>query len=96
MIVLAWLLAPFLIVAAAIFVVCQRTELRAARARNAAGLVILCALPALMSLGALMWGPPILGQYIGMRDEPFMWAPFAGLAVAVSLPIALRWTRRRK
>ena len=38
--------------------------------------------------------PPSFARFLAMRDTPFLWAPFAFLAVAFSFPVALWWARR--
>lgn len=38
--------------------------------------------------------PAGLGPYIGTRDRPVMWAPFAFVAVALALPVVIWWAAR--
>ena len=56
--------------------------------------LILVVASACISLAMMFSSPLGLGSYIGIRDTPVMWAPFAFIAVALALPIAIWWAAR--
>ncbi len=95
-IVLTGLLLPALILGTIVLVVAQRKEPRSTPARLFQAWIILVALSAVIALGMGVLDLGAIGHYLGVRDEPFMWAPFAFVAVALALPFSIVWARRRR
>ena len=92
--VLAWLLLPPLLVASAVLAALHYRSPRRKLARTMGAVLLLVCCSTLLSFVFAASGPPSLGRVFGVRDEPFMWAPFAALAVAAALPLAIWWARR--
>jgi hypothetical protein len=51
-------------------------------------------LSCLVALAMVAFGPKSLGNYIGIKDTPFMWAPFAFIAVSIAFPFTALWLRQ--
>jgi len=94
LLMLVWVLCPPLAVAALV--------LRAVHARMGspgtwrmvqAG-VLLVLLSFVLAGALVVCGPSAWSHWLGLRDEPVTWAPFAFLAVALALPPSVWWIRR--
>lgn len=92
--VLGWVLFPPLVLAIAVLVVLHRRNAGRVLGRTVGAVLILLVVSVCMALGFVIWSPLGLGRYIGIRDVPVMWAPFAFIAVAFALPVAIWWASR--
>ena len=54
---------------------------------------IFLALSCFIAFSMVVFGPESLGSYLGVKDTPFMWAPFAFISVAIAFPFAALWLR---
>lgn len=93
-VVLGWVLLPPLALAVALLAVLHRRNPGGAVSRTAGAVLLLVVASIGIAMGIVVAGPPGLGSYIGIRDAPVMWAPFAFIAVAVALPFAIWWASR--
>jgi hypothetical protein len=93
--VLAWLLLPPLTLAMVVLLWLHRRNAGRPWRRTAAAMAILMLASAGMALGFVVASPPGIGHWLGVRDTPLMWAPFAFIAVGLALPLALWWVSRR-
>ncbi|WP_213434483.1 hypothetical protein [Noviluteimonas caseinilytica] len=91
---LAWLLGPPMLVGSFFLVWALRRGGRRALGREVLAWFLLLALSALFAFGMVVVELGSLGYYLRARDAPFLWAPFAFLAVALALPVAVWWGRR--
>ena len=94
-VVLAWLLMPPLVLGLGGLLFFQRRVAGVSRSRRAQSCVLLLVLSYLFAFAEVALGPTWMGRYLGIRDNPVMWAPFAFLAVAAALPFSIWWTSRR-
>ncbi|WP_436137452.1 hypothetical protein [Acidovorax sp. LjRoot74] len=93
--VLAWLLLPPLLLATGfLFLLHKRNPGRTVR-RTIGAVAVLFLVSMCFAVGMIILGPASLNRYLGMRDEPFMWAPFAFIATFLALPFAVWWVSRR-
>jgi hypothetical protein len=92
--ILAWVLLPPCLPAIAVLLVLHRKSASRRVSRTVEAALILVAASACIALVMMFSSPPGLGSYIGIRDTPVMWAPFAFIAVALALPIAIWWAAR--
>jgi hypothetical protein len=92
--ILAWVLFPPCLLAITVLLVLHRKSAGRRVSRTVAAALVLVAASAFFSLVMMFAGPSGLGSYIGIRDTPVMWAPFAFIAVALALPIAIWWAAR--
>lgn len=93
-IVLAWVLFPPCFLAFVALAVDHRRSRKANLRSTLVGGVLLVVTSIALSMAFVVASPPSLGRFLAMRDTPFLWAPFAFLAVAISFPVALWWARR--
>lgn len=93
-IVLAWVLFPPCFLAFVALAVVHWRSRKAALRSTLVGGVMLVAMSVVLSMAFVVAWPPSFGRFLAMRDTPFLWAPFAFLAVALSFPVALWWARR--
>ena len=93
-VILAWVLFPPLVLAIMVLLVLHRRNAHRSVGRTAGASLILVLASICIALGLVAFGPSGLGSYIGIRDEPIMWAPFAFIAVALALPVAIWWAAR--
>lgn len=94
-VILAWVLLPPLAIASAVLVFLgRRGQSRYAKRRRVEAWLLLLVLSALLAFVLAAWSPTPLGRYIGIQDTPFMWAPFAFIAVALALVPAAWWSGR--
>jgi len=93
-IVLAWVLLPPMGLAIAVLVGLHRRNAGRPVGRTVGAVLVLVVTSACIALGLVVAGPPGLGRYIGIRDTPVMWAPFAFIAVGLALPVAIWWASR--
>lgn len=91
--ILGWVLLPWLSIAIAVLVFLQRRVVGVARGRTAVACVLLVSVSAIFAFALVDLGPIWLGPYLGLRDAPFMWAPFAVVAVALAFPLAVWFAR---
>lgn len=91
--VLAWVLFPPDMLAIGVLLALHgMSESRSrSRSRTIGAVLILLVASVCFSL-VMVVAPPGLG--LGIRDEPIMWAPFAFIAVAFALPMAVWWSVR--
>jgi hypothetical protein len=82
------------VLAIAVLFVLHRKSAERSVSRTVQAALILVAASTCISLLMLFSSPPGLGSYIGIRDTPVMWAPFAFIAVALASPIAIWWAAR--
>ena len=94
-IVLAWLLLPPLAVAIVVLVGLHFKAVGRAASTTVEATLLLVAVSAGISILMLNVSPVGIGSFIGVRDTPVMWAPFAFLAVLLALPLAVWWASRR-
>lgn len=93
-VVLAWVLLPPLAIASAVLAsLGRRGPVRYSTRRRVESWLLLLVLSALISFAIVVWGPAPLGRYIGIQDRPFLWAPFAFIAVLLAFGPALWWAR---
>lgn len=92
--ILAWVLLPPCVLAIAVLLVLHRKSAGRKVSRTFEAAMILIATSACIALVMMFSAPRDLGSYIGIRDTPIMWAPFAFIAVALALPIAIWWAAR--
>ena len=88
-IVLAWVLAPGFLIGVAILAVSHRRNPGRPIGRTVGAAFALAFISVCVALGLMFFVPAGLGRYVGLRDTPFMWAPFAFIAVALAMPVAL-------
>ncbi len=93
-VILAWVLLPPMMLAVAVLIALHRRNAGRAVSRTFGAALILLALALCISLGLVVSAPAGLGSYIGIRDTPVVWAPFAFIAVALALPVAIWWAAR--
>lgn len=93
-VILAWVLLPPVALAIAVLLVLHRRNAGRRVSRTVEAGLILIAASACISLAMVLASPPGFGSYIGIRDTPVMWAPFAFIAVALALPVAIWWAAR--
>jgi hypothetical protein len=92
-IVLAWLLAlPLGLGFGGLALVYRRS--RSKRTNYAFACTILLTLSGLIAFAFVAYGPDSLGRFIGIKDAPFMWAPFAFISVATAFPFVALWLNR--
>jgi hypothetical protein len=92
---MGWVLLPPLLLATSILVFVHRRNADRTLRRTAGGVFLLVTFSACIAIGLLVFSPAQLGRYIGIRDNPIMWAPFAFIAVALALPVAMWWVGRQ-
>ena len=95
LIVMGCVLLPPLLLTTRILVFVYRRSAGWSLRRTAGGVFLLVTFSACIALGLLVFSPAQLGRYIGIRDNPNMWAPFAFIAVALALPFAMWWVGRQ-
>ena len=83
--VLAWLLLPPVLLGV-ISLALVNLHYQGTFKRCALACVLLVVLSCLIAFIMVAFGPKSLGSLIGVRDTPFMWAPFAFVAVVVAFP----------
>lgn len=93
-VVLGWVLLPPLALAVALLAILHRRNPGRAVSRTVGAALFLVVASIGIAMGIVVAGPSGLGRYIGIRDVPVMWAPFALIAVAVALPLAIWWASR--
>lgn len=93
-VVLGWVILPPLALAVALLVVLHRRNPGRAVSQTVGAVLFLVVASISIAMVIVVAAPPGLGRYIGIRDVPVMWAPFAFIAVAVALPIAIWWASR--
>ncbi|MFY8116789.1 MAG: hypothetical protein ACOVLH_03210 [Roseateles sp.] len=93
--VLAWLLLPPLALAMAVLLWLHRRNAGRPLRRTAAAMAVLVLASAGIALGFVLASPPGIGRWLGVRDTPLMWAPFAFIAAGLALPLALWWASRK-
>lgn len=91
--VLAWVLFPPDVLAIGVLLALHGMSESRSRSRTIGAVLILLVASVCFSL-VMVVAPPGLG--LGIRDEPIMWAPFAFIAVAFALPMAVWWSVRGK
>ena len=92
-IVLAWVLAPGFLLGVAILAVSHRRNPGRPIGRTVGAAFALAFISVCVALGLMFFAPAGLGRYVGLRDTPFMWAPFAFIAAALAMPVALMLDR---
>lgn len=93
-IVLAWLLFPPLAVAVAVLIGLHLKSVGRAASKTVGAALLLVVVSAGISILMLNVGQVGVGRYIGVRDTPVMWAPFAFIAVFMALPVSIWWASR--
>jgi hypothetical protein len=91
---LAWLLVPPLAIAVGALVVIHRRSPGRSVARTLGAAFFLALASSLVVFGFITSDPSSWSRALGVRDTPFMWAPFALLSVAVVFPFAAWWVWR--
>jgi hypothetical protein len=91
--VLAWLLLPPAMLGVAGLVFVHRRSQSTFKS-CALACALLLVLSCLVALAMVAFGPKSLGNYIGIKDTPFMWAPFAFIAVSIAFPFTALWLRQ--
>ena len=92
--VLAWLLFPPLLLALVALAVAHRRSPGRKALRTVGAALLLVPVSALLAFCFVASDSSEFARVLGVRDAPFMWAPFAFLAVAASFPLAIWWARR--
>lgn len=92
--ILAWVLLPPCVLAIAVLLVLHRKSADRCVSRTIQAALILVGASVCISLVMMFSGTSDLGSYVGIRDTPVMWAPFAVIAVALALPVAIWWAAR--
>ena len=95
-IILIWVLFPPWVLGAAVLVTLHRKRRRRSFCRTIEATGLLCSVSFALALAMLVTTPPGFGRLVGLRDEPVMWAPFAFIAVALVLPLAIWWASRAR
>lgn len=93
-VILAWVLLPPVALAITVLIALHRKNAGRTLGRTIGAALILVVASVCIALGLAISGPPGLGPHIGIRDVPVMWAPFAFIAVALALPVAIWWAAR--
>lgn len=94
-VVLAWVLVPpFAIVSIVLASLGRRGPAPYARHRRVEAWLLMLVLSVLLGFAFVVWSPATIGRHIGIQDTPFMWAPFAFIAVALALVPAVWWAGR--
>lgn len=92
-IIFSWLLAlPLALGFGGLALVYRR--FRSKLTNYALACVILFAVSVLIAFTIFAYGPDSLGKFIGLKDTPFMWAPFAFISVATAFPFVALWLLR--
>ena len=92
-VLLVWLLAPPLVLAALGLALAQRVRPRFTLQRGFMAWGLVFVLSAMFAVGIVAFGPRAVGSYLGVRDAPVPWAPFAFVAVALAFPLGFWWAR---
>lgn len=94
-VIMAWVLLPPILIASVVLAFVGRGgSSRYATRRRIEAWFLMLVLSVLLGFALIVWSPAKLGRYIGIQDTPFMWAPFAFVAVALALIPALWWASR--
>ncbi|WP_233080545.1 hypothetical protein [Rheinheimera soli] len=67
---------------------------RSKRTNYALACAILVPLSGLIAFAIVAYCPDSIGRYIGIKDTPIMWAPFAFISVATAFPFVAFWLMR--
>jgi hypothetical protein len=92
--VLAWLLFPPLLLASVALAVMHHRSPGRRVVRTVGAALLLVATSAVLAFAFVAFDFSSWGRFLGVRDVPVMWAPFAFLAVAASFPLAIWWAGR--
>lgn len=93
--VLVWLLVPPVLPAIGFLCLLHRKNPGRTVQRTVGAVAILLLMSACFAVGMVILGPASLKEHLGMRDVPFMWAPFAFVATLLALPLSVWWVSRR-
>ena len=93
-IIIVWVLLPPVLLATAVLIGLHRKNAGRLVGRTVGAVLILVVASVCIALGLVVAGPPSLGRFIGIRDAPIMWTPFAFISVAIALPFAIWWASR--
>lgn len=96
-VLLTWLLLPTLALATTALVLAGRFGTRRTTLRlQVAAWFLLLVLSTVIAFLFVAFSPSAFGRHLGVRDSPFMWAPFAFIAVALALAPAIWWASLRR
>lgn len=93
LLILAWVLFPALFIG---FVGLAAFRVRTGNSsvlRTVQAGALLTLLSFGLSIVFTVYGPARLASWIGLRDDPVMWAPFSFIAVFLALPPSIWWMR---
>lgn len=92
LLIMAWVLFPALLIGfIALFAYRVRAGFSVLRAVQA------CTMMTILSFAScivyVVYGPAVSSRWLGLRDAPVVWAPFAFVAVLLALPPSIWWMR---
>lgn len=90
LLILVWVLFPALVIGfMALFAYRVRAGASVLRTVQAGAMMTLLSFA--LAIMFVMYGPTGLARWLGLRDTPVMWAPFAFVAVLLALPASIWW-----